>query len=135
MNFLKKFDRLKVKKENYQRNLFLLVGLLGVLCMTVGGSYAYLTFEVTGDKVNYIQAGTLVVDFGSEGSAISLVDAVPQQDGEALINNTEYTFSVKNTGSIDASYTVLLNNICTTTSSYEINGATVTPDLCIPLIM
>ena len=88
MNFLKKFDRLKVKKENYQRNLFLLVGLLGVLCMTVGGSYAYLTFEVTGDKVNYIQAGTLVVDFGSEGSAISLVDAVPQQDGEALINNT-----------------------------------------------
>ena len=132
MNFLKKFERLNVKKTNYQRVFFLLVGFLGVLCITVGGSYAYLTFEVTGQEINYIQAGTLVVDFANESSGITMVNAVPQRDGEALINNDEYTFTVQNTGSIDASYTVTLKNVCATTSSYPVGEGTVTPDVCIP---
>lgn len=134
MNFFQKFDRLEVQRRSNRKIYFsIFMGIFGMIFLTIGGSYAYLTYTVTGEKINHIQAGTLVLNFDSEGNSLTMTKAVPQADSVALANNTPYTFKITNTGTINAKYSISLNNICVTTSSYLVGDTLVTPDVCVPL--
>ncbi len=79
--------------------------LISVLAL-VGASYALLTMTLEGDKEITLTAGILKVDF-SEGDSINLTNASPMSDKEGL-QTTPYTFTVTNTGNINAYYHVSL---------------------------
>ena len=127
--FSKKFDDLKIDPKKY---IVMASCLLLALALLGGTSYAYLSYVSKTGNTTVIEAGTLALTFANESNAITLDNAVPQQDNNALEENTEYTFSIKNNGSLAASYKITLDNTCTLDKTYSINGESVKPDTCIP---
>ncbi len=131
--FSKKFDDLKIKyKKDPKKYIVMASCLLLALALLGGTSYAYLSYVSKTGNTTVIEAGTLALTFANESNAIILDNAVPQQDNNALEENTEYTFSIKNNGSLAASYKITLDNTCTLDKTYSINGESVKPDTCIP---
>ena len=131
--FSKKFDDLKIKyKKDPKKYIVIASCLLLALALLGGTSYAYLSYVSKTGNTTVIEAGTLALTFANESNAIILDNAVPQQDNNALEENTEYTFSIKNNGSLAASYKITLDNTCTLDKTYSINGESVKPDTCIP---
>ena len=72
----------------------------------IGASYALLTMTIEGDKKVSLTAGILKVDF-DEGDNINLNEIAPMTDSQGL-KTTPYTFTVTNTGNINAYYHVSL---------------------------
>ena len=131
MNFFKKFEKLKVKyKTNKKRILSITVTAVGIACLLIGSSMAYLIFEAQG-TTQTISAGTLQLSYTNESEAIILNNAVPQSDEQGL-NNNVYSITLTNTSTIKSYYELSLNNNCTVGNSYTINGSSVTANVCIP---
>ena len=72
----------------------------------IGTSYALLTMNLEGEKEISLTAGILKVDF-SEGDNINLENMSPISDSKGL-KTTPYTFTITNTGNIDAYYHISL---------------------------
>ncbi len=72
----------------------------------IGASYALLTMTIEGDKKVSLTAGILKVDF-DEGDNINLNEIAPMTDNQGL-KTTPYTFTITNTGNINAYYHVSL---------------------------
>lgn len=97
------------KKKNNNKSIILIVIAL-VLIAIIGGTYAWLTITKTGKKVNTIVAGTLRMDLDDRTSeGIEILDAVPTTDDTGK-SGPSYSFTLENTGSIIADYTVLLES-------------------------
>ena len=96
------------KKQSIPKQLFALALVLVVL---LGGTYAWLTLQVNGEKTNVLRAGTLSLvldDTTSEG--IALEKAVPVTDGKGK-TGTEYTFTLQNKGKTAVDYTIYIDDI------------------------
>ena len=131
MNFFKKFEKLKVKyKTNKKRILSITVTAVGIACLLIGSSMAYLLFEASG-TTQTISAGTLQLSYTNESEAIILNNAVPQSNEQGL-NNNVYSITLTNTSTIKSYYELSLNNNCTVGNSYTVNGSSVTANVCIP---
>ena len=131
MNFFKKFEKLKVKyKTNKKRILSITVTAVGIACLLIGSSMAYLIFEAQG-TTQTISAGTLQLSYTNESEAIILNNAVPQSNEQGL-NNNVYSITLTNTSTIKSYYELSLNNNCTVGNSYTVNGSSVTANVCIP---
>ncbi len=83
--------------------IMIIILVLISLIALIGGSYALLMKTFKGDKLS-VQVGTLKVDF-TEGNTISLNNTEPMSDEKGL-QTTPYTFTITNSGTIDAYYTV-----------------------------
>ena len=70
----------------------------------IGASYALLTMTIQGDKKITLTAGILKVDF-EDGNYINLDNAAPMTDAQGQ-KLTPYTFTITNTGNINAYYHV-----------------------------
>ncbi len=131
MNFFKKFEKLKVKyKTNKKRILSITITAVGIACLLIGSSMAYLIFEAQG-TTQTISAGTLQLSYTNESEAIILNNAVPQSNEQGLNNNT-YSITLTNTSTIKSYYELSLNNNCTVGNSYTVNGTSIKADVCIP---
>ena len=132
-NFNKKFKDLKIKyKKDPKKFVVATLGILLAFSALVGSSYAYLTYVSKTDNTTVISAGTLALTFNNESTAITLEGALPITDEEGLEGTTEYTFDIKNSGSIPATYKITLDNTCNTGNTYTVNNESIKPDLCIP---
>ena len=85
------------------------------LIALIGTSYAILTMTIEGDKKVSLTAGILKVDF-SEGDNINLDNTAPLTDKQGL-KTTPYTFTITNTGNINAYYHVSLEEDANNTLS------------------
>ena len=83
--------------------IVLIVLILISIIALIGSSYALLTKSFKSEKLS-MQVGTLKVDF-TEGNAITMNNAMPMTD-ENVMNTTPYTFTITNSGDVDAYYTV-----------------------------
>ena len=72
----------------------------------IGASYALLTMTIEGEKKVSLTAGILKVDF-AEGDNINLDNVAPMTDAQGQ-KTTPYTFTITNTGNINAYYHVSL---------------------------
>ena len=72
----------------------------------IGTTYALLTMTIEGDKEITLTAGILKVDF-TEGDNINLDNTAPMTDAKGQ-KTTPYTFTITNTGNINAYYHVSL---------------------------
>ena len=89
-------------KKSYIVTTVLLIAIC--LVTLVGSSYALFTRTLTGTKKVSVQTGTLKVDF-SEGNRINLSNVAPMSDSDGM-NTTPYTFTITNSGTMNAYYTV-----------------------------
>ena len=78
-----------------------------------GASYALLTMTLEGDKKITLTAGILKVDF-TDGNYINLENQAPVSDAKGQ-KMTPYTFTITNTGNINAYYHVSLEEDATNT--------------------
>ncbi len=133
MNFFNKFDKLKVKyKDNPGVKISFLLGIISILFIFVGGSYAFIFKSVYTQSINTISAGSLVITLENTTPVISVNNAIPTPDDIALKDSVTYDFTLKNTGSINAKYKLSLINSCTVGSSYTVGDSSVNADVCIP---
>ena len=131
MNFFKRFQKLKVKEQTDKKRILSMTLIsIGIACLLIGSSMAYLIFEAKG-TTQTISAGTLQLSYTNESEAIILNNAVPQSDEQGL-NNNVYSITLTNTSTIKSYYELSLNNNCTVGNSYTINGSSIKADVCIP---
>lgn len=89
-------------KKSYIVTTVLLIAIC--LVTLVGSSYALFTKTLTGTKKVSVQTGTLKVDF-TEGNRINLSNVAPMSDSDGM-NTTPYTFTITNSGTMSAYYTI-----------------------------
>ncbi len=88
-----------------RKDLIIITVLVSMCLVTlVGSSYALFTKTLSSTKKISVQAGTLKVDF-AEGNRINLSNVAPMSDSDGM-NTTPYTFTITNSGSVAAYYTI-----------------------------
>ena len=93
--------------------ILVVVTILVSVIALIGASYALLTMTIQGDKKITLTAGILKVDF-EDGNYINLENAAPLTDAQGQ-KLTPYTFTITNTGNINAYYHVALEEESTNT--------------------
>lgn len=95
------------RKENKRVGILIAIILIALVAI-VGTSYAFFTTTLNGTKDNTIEVGTLVLDLKDTSEGITLQNAVPVTEKYALANYDAYTFTLENTGTVDAKYDLKL---------------------------
>ena len=85
--------------------LLLVVTIMGVFLVLFGVSYAYFTAIAVSDE-QVVKSGTLVLTYHT-GKNISLENVIPTEEENAGIHQ----FAIENTGTLDATYYMYLDNI------------------------
>ena len=85
--------------------LLLVVTIMGVFLVLFGVSYAYFTAMATSSEQK-VESGTLVLTYHT-GKNISLENVNPTEEENAGIHQ----FAIENTGTLDATYYMYLDNI------------------------
>ena len=99
--------------ENKKTLLFSILGVILLLVVVIGVSYAMYTFSANGTKENVISTGTVSITY-SESSTITLNNAYPSTDatGSAVTgHDLVFTVNAAITGSSTISYEVGLANM------------------------
>ena len=132
-SYVEKVDKINTKNFRKRRLLITFICVLVLsFAFIIGGSFALSDDESKTDGTSTLEAGTMKLSFREEDSAINMNNALPQTKKDALLNNKTYEFSITNTGEIASNYFLSLDNSCTTSQSYKINGNLIRPDICIP---
>ncbi len=85
--------------------------VISAIIMLVGLSYAWLQLTLRGEKELTLRAGTLELNLDdSMSEGITMADVVPISDEEGLASSG-YTFTLENTGTIDSSYEIYLDDL------------------------
>ena len=76
----KRFDDFKIRyKKDKKKYLVTLSAILAMASMTMGTSYAYLTYVSQTDNTVVLDSGTLALTFQNEQNVISIENAVKSQ--------------------------------------------------------
>ena len=114
-----------MKDKKLNKTTKQLFALALVLVVLLGGTYAWLTLQLKGEKTNVLRAGTLslVLDDTTSGG-IKLEKAVPISDEKGK-TGTEYTFTLQNKGTKAASYTIYLDDVALEASETRMDDSKV----------
>ena len=84
------------------------------IVLLMGTSYALLRSSHQGENAYTMNVGTLQVTFvDSETNALTLENAFPMTDDEGMSETKELVFTVKNTGTVTAKYSVYIEETST----------------------
>jgi len=98
-------EKLKNKKVVYS-----IIGLIALVLVTIGITYAYWLVTKTQEGENVISSGCLDISLSNEANDISLTNQFPLSDEEG-INLTPYTFTVTNNCNTSVDYQIALEAI------------------------
>ena len=93
--------------EKRKQFIVLTLGILGILFVVIGTSFALFSVNLSGKKNQAINTGCLKVEMTDNGS-LSLSDSYPLSDEEGM-QIDPYTFTIENVCSIDAYYETTIN--------------------------
>lgn len=99
--------------ENKKTLLFSILGVILLLVVVIGVSYAMYTFSAQGSKTNQITTGTISVSY-EEASQVTLTNAYPSTDATgSAVTGHDLVFTVTGsiTGSTNVKYDLALANI------------------------
>ena len=96
-----------MEKSSQKKKIILGIGVIALLLITIGVSYAYWQFITKQTSVNTIGTSCLNVTLTDVTSAIKLEDTYPISDEDGMAT-TPYTFTITNTCDSFISYEVLL---------------------------
>ena len=100
-----------IKSKAAKENVILIIILVCLITILVGMSYAFLKTSFFGNKTNVLKVGSLSLTLDeTSGNAITVEDGAPMYDSEGVKQDNYFTFSLKNGGKIDTSYTIYLED-------------------------
>ena len=74
-------------KENKKRNLGIVLGLIILLVMVIGVTYAAFQYTKSGTKENELTTGTVSFKYNETSNGVTLNNAYPMSDvDDALVN-------------------------------------------------
>ena len=106
-------------EELKSKNRVLLVLILAFLIVIVAFSVSIFSFAQKGTKDNVVNFGSLALTL-SEGTEISLSDTYPMTDSEGVAL-TGYSFTLENTGTANATYSIYLDNVAVDSSDTKLD--------------
>ena len=101
-------DRSNSSKLFRRQMLMITLSVIVVVAISLAGSYAIFSKTSYGNEYNLVYVGDLnfsYVDLSDDGNILSLASSYPISDSDAL-DASPYRFSVENTGTIIANYTI-----------------------------
>ena len=103
-------------RTKYKIMLAIITVGIGICLMTYQSYALWVANHVGGE--NIVNVGCFSVEFQEQSNPISLNNTYPVNDTKGL-TTTPYTFTIRNTCTIDAAYDVTLNTITTNTMQKE----------------
>lgn len=94
-------------KETKRRVKITILGMLGLVALIIGISFAAFSADLAGVRIQSMNTGCLKVDMKDEGS-INIENAMPEPD-ESGLSSDPYTYTITNSCSVDAYFTTTLN--------------------------
>ena len=105
-----------------QKKKYMLLGVIGVLLLLIGVSYAYWRLTLTQTETNEIASSCFDIILTNEQNEINLQKAAPISDEEGM-SLTPYTFTIKNNCDTYASYTINLELLNTVLENNRLSAA------------
>lgn len=112
----------------------IVIGIIVLLLVVIGLTYAYLIVTRTATKENEVVFGCIDISLENEANDISLINQFPISDEEGM-NLTPYTFTVKNNCDNDISYYINLEAIGTEADSIRSSSIKIMLDENAPVIL
>ena len=94
-------------KETKRRAKITIMGILGLVLLIIGISFAAFSANLAGVQVQTMNTGCLKVDMTDEGS-VNTDNAMPETD-ESGLSGEPYTYKITNSCTTDAYYTTTIN--------------------------
>ena len=106
---------------NYQNILkrqtsIILISVIFMVLIIIGVSYSLFMQVDESKDIQVLESGTLVLS-STKGTTIT-TSTVPQSDYDGM-NIEGYTFSIKNTGTLDCYYTLYISNVASNPLDYQ----------------
>ena len=106
---------------NYQNILkrqtsIILISVIFMVLIIIGVSYSLFMQVDESKDIQVLESGTLVLS-STKGTTIT-TSTVPQSDYDGM-NTKGYTFSIKNTGTLDCYYTLYISNVASNPLDYQ----------------
>ena len=99
--------------QSFKRFLPIFLVMLSIMLL-IGTSYALLRSVHQGENTYVMNIGILEVTFlDSEINTLTLDNAVPMSDNKGISQTDELVFTIKNTGSVSAKYSVYIEETST----------------------
>ena len=103
-----------MKKENtgtYKSTGLIIFGIIILILVVIGVSYAAIFYSKTGEKVNRVTTGTITMSYSENTNGINLTDAIPMTDevGKSLNDENQYfdfTVSATMGGNVIINYVI-----------------------------
>ncbi len=92
-----------IENHNQPKRVLILITVLGLVLLTIGGTYAIFTYVKQGEKENVLKTGTLDFVYDEEkekmGNVINVKNGLPMSDEEGKSQETDgvFEFNVKAT--------------------------------------
>ena len=103
------YREIALTKMGKRQLMLTLLSIFGVTLLSIGSTFAMFTVSSKSAEYNVVKSGTLNIDFSTSSSTIGLNGALPTSDSDGLAQ-TGNTFTITNTGSLTAEYTVSLQD-------------------------
>ena len=107
-----------MRKINRRGILILITGIVGIISLLTGVSFAVFSFNFTGTKQQAINVGCLKVEMTDNGT-LNLANSMPLADEDGL-KQDPYIYTIENTCSLDAYYETTINIM---SGSNELNAS------------
>ncbi len=96
-------------KKTNNKKLYFILAILGAVLLLSGVSFAIFTILLQGTEKQQLIAGELLLEL-DESQPLNVANAIPVTDEDGLAS-TPFTFSIENTGTIEASYKVYIDEL------------------------
>ena len=104
------YREIALTKMGKRQLMLTLLSIFGVTLLSIGSTFAMFTVSSKSAEYNVVKSGTLNISFDANSSStIGLDGALPISDNDGL-NQEGNTFTITNTGSLTAEYTVSLQD-------------------------
>ena len=103
------YREIALTKMGKRQLMLTLLSIFGVTLLSIGSTFAMFTVSSKSAEYNVVKSGTLNIDFSTSSSTIGLNGALPTSDSDGLAQEGN-TFTITNTGSLTAEYTVSLQD-------------------------
>lgn len=104
------YREIALTKMGKRQLMLTLLSIFGVTLLSIGSTFAMFTVSSKSAEYNVVKSGILNISFDADSSStIGLNGALPTSDSDGLAQ-TGNTFTITNTGSLTAEYTVSLQD-------------------------
>ena len=104
------YHEISLTKMGKRQLMLTVLSIFGVTMLSIGSTFAIFTVSSQSAEYNVVKTGTLNINFAADASsAIGLNNALPMSDTNGLAQ-TGTTFTITNTGSLPANYSVSLKD-------------------------